>query len=537
MITREHIIKGQTILGIELGSTRIKAVLIDANHTPIAVGSHDWENHYVDGIWTYSLDEVWMGIQSCYKSLTEDVRKKYNVELTKIKSLGISGMMHGYMAFNQEEKLLVPFRTWRNTITEEAANQLTKLFDFPVPQRWSIAHLYQAMLNGEEHVKDVSFFTTLSGYVHWKLTGKKVLGIGEASGMFPVDVKAQDWNRCMIGQFNDKVSQQGFDVELENLLPRVLTAGTDAGVLTETGAMLLDPTGKLQPGVPMCPPEGDAGTGMVATNSVKQRTGNISVGTSVFSMIVMQNELKKVHEEIDLVTTPSGELVAMVHGNNCTSDLNSWIGIFEEFADSIGAKIDKNELYSILYHKAMEGEQDCGGLLSYNYLSGEHITGFEEGRPLFVRTAESKFNLANFMRTHLYSSLGVLKIGMDILLKEEDVQLEEIYGHGGFFKTKGVGQSVLASALNTSITVLETAGEGGAWGVAVLAAYLMRDDKAETLGDYLASKVFVNHQSLTVKPEAQSVRGFEEYIARYIKGLPIERAAIEFFAGGNSNNE
>ena len=521
------ILNGKTALGIEFGSTRIKAVLVGEDNAPIASGSHDWENRYIDGIWTYTLDDIWTGLQDCYKNLAEDVKVQYGVELTTVGAIGFSAMMHGYMAFNKENELLVPFRTWRNTITEQASEELTKLFDFHIPQRWSIAHLYQAVLNGEEHVKDVTFFTTLAGYIHWQLTGEKVLGVGEASGMFPIDMTTRDWNKKMVEQFDELVAPKGFPWKLEELLPNVLVAGEKAGILTEEGAKLLDPSGKLQAGIPLCPPEGDAGTGMVATNSVKVRTGNVSAGTSVFGMVVLEKELKKVHEEIDIVTTPAGDLVAMVHCNNCTSDLNAWVNIFKEFAEAFGIEVDMNKLFGTLYNKALEGDADCGGLLAYNYFSGEHITGFEEGRPLFVRTPDSKFNLANFMRVNLFASLGVLKTGMDILLKEEGVKLDEILGHGGLFKTKGVGQGILAAALDTPVSVMETAGEGGAWGIALLASYMVNKADGEALDVYLAEKVFAGQKGSRMDPDPADVAGFDVFSKRYIEGLPIERAAVD----------
>lgn len=524
---KNTILNGKTALGIEFGSTRIKAVLIGENNVPIASGNHDWENRYMDGIWTYTLEDVWTGLQDCYKNLSEDVKIRYGVALETVRAIGFSGMMHGYMAFDKEGELLAAFRTWRNTITEQASEELTKLFHFHIPQRWSIAHLYQAVLNEEEHVKNVTFFTTLAGYIHWQLTGEKVLGVGEASGMFPIDIAAKDWNRRMISQFEELIAPKGFPWKLGEILPRVLLAGDQAGTLTEAGARLLDPTGTLKVGIPVCPPEGDAGTGMVATNSVKVRTGNVSAGTSVFGMAVLEKELRNVHEEIDLVTTPAGDLVAMVHCNNCTSDLNAWVDIFGEFADAFGIDVDRNRLFEILYHKALEGDPDCGGLLAYNYFSGEHITGFEEGRPLFVRTPESKFNLANFMRVNLFASLGVLKTGMDILLKEEGVELDEILGHGGLFKTKGVGQRILAAALDTPISVMETAGEGGAWGIALLASYMVNKEEGQTLDSYLADKVFAGQKGIKMDPDPSDVAGFDIFSKRYMQGLSIERAAVD----------
>lgn len=524
--TSEIISSGKAVLGIELGSTRIKAVLIDENHAPIASGSHDWENRYENGIWTYSLEDIWKGLQESYQKMAEEVKEKYGVTVTRLAAIGFSAMMHGYMVFDKEEKLLVPFRTWRNTITEEASRKLSEVFDFNIPQRWSIAHLYQAILNDEAHVKDIVFQTTLAGYIHWKLTGEKVLGVGEASGMFPIDTATGNFNMKMIRQFDELTAAKGYGWKLSDILPKVLTAGEAAGTLTEEGAALLDVSGSLEAGIPLCPPEGDAGTGMAATNSVAVRTGNVSAGTSVFAMVVLEKDLKKVHPELDLVTTPSGDAVAMVHCNNCTSDLNAWVGLFKEFAESFGITADTNELFSTLYHKALEGDADCGGLLAYNYFSGEHITGFEEGRPLFVRTPESKFTLANFMRTHLFTSLGALKTGLDLLLKEEEVQVDRIFGHGGLFKTKGVGQKILAAAMDAPVSVMETAGEGGAWGIALLASYMIHKGEQETLADYLAHRVFGGETGVCVEPEQKDVDGFNDFMKRYQAGLAIERAAV-----------
>ena len=528
---REMIINGKTALGIELGSTRIKAVLVDANHTPIASGSYEWENQLENGIWTYREEAIWQGLQASYKNMAEEVETKYDVTLERIGAIGFSAMMHGYMAFNKEEKLLVPFRTWRNTITGEAAEKLTKLFEYHIPQRWSIAHLYQAILNEEEHVKEIDFITTLAGYIHWKLTGKRVVGIGEASGMFPIDVLTKNYDQKMINQFNEIIKEKDYAWRLEGILPKVMLAGEVAGELTEEGAKCLDVSGKLKAGILVCPPEGDAGTGMVATNSVTKRTGNVSAGTSVFAMIVLEKTLAKVYDAIDLVTTPTGELVAMVHCNNCTSDLNAWVNLFDEFAKSLGMQVDKNKLFSTLYNKALEGDADCGGLLAYNYFSGEHITGFEEGRPMFVRTPESHFNLANFMRTHLFTALGALKTGLDILMKQEEVQVDEIFGHGGLFKTKGVGQSVLAAAINAPVSIMETAGEGGAWGIAILASYMRNKvqgsvNSQETLDTYLNDKVFGEQAGTKVLPNPDDVEGFEQFMKRYTLGLDIERAAV-----------
>lgn len=456
METKQMIADGKTALGIEFGSTRIKVVLIDKDHHPIASGSHDWENRLENNIWTYTLEDIWSGLQDSYQNLVNDVKEKYDITLTKVGSIGFSAMMHGYMAFDKDGELLVPFRTWRNTMTEEASEKLTEAFSYHIPQRWSIAHLYQAILKEEEHVKDIDYLTTLAGYVHWKLTGEKVLGVGEASGMFPIDIETKDYNQTMIKTFDNLIKDKKFGWKLENILPKVLIAGDKAGILSEEGAKLLDPSGNLEAGIPLCPPEGDAGTGMVATNSVTRKTGNVSAGTSVFAMIVLEKELKKVYDEIDLVTTPSGDLVGMVHCNNCTSDLNAWVNLFKEFAQNFGVEdVDMDQLYGTLYNKALEGDKDCGGLLAYNYFSGEHITGFEEGRPLFVRKPDSNFNLANFMRVHLYTALGALKTGLDILMKEEDVKVDKMLGHGGLFKTEGVGQKIMAAAVNAPVASRE----------------------------------------------------------------------------------
>ena len=524
---KQKIENGEVFLGIELGSTRIKAVLIDNTYAPIASGGYNWENRLEDGYWTYHLDDVWTGVQTSFRELAKDVSERYGAALTKVASMGVSAMMHGYLAFDKEGNQLCPFRTWRNNITEEASEKLTDLFGFHIPQRWTIAHLYQAILNGEEHVKDVRYITTLAGYIHWKLTGKKVLGNGDAAGMFPIDIATKKFNEKMMDQFDELTAEKNFPWKIREILPEVLVAGEDAGVLTEEGAKLLDPTGTLQSGIPMCPPEGDAGTGMVATNSVAVRTGNVSAGTSVFAMAVLEKDLTKPYEEIDLVTTPAGDLVAMVHCNNCTSDLNAWVNLFREFAESMGMTADMNQIFGTLYNKALEGDSDCGGLLAYNYFSGEHITGFNEGRPLFVRKPDSKFNLANFMRVHLYTSLGALKTGMNILLKKEHVALDRMMGHGGLFKTKGVGQRILAGAIDTPVYVMETAGEGGAWGIALLADYLIKKEDKESLTDYLENKVFHDAVGTGMDPVAEDVEGYEKFMETYAKGLAIEKAAVE----------
>ncbi|MBR6366747.1 MAG: FGGY-family carbohydrate kinase [Bacteroidaceae bacterium] len=526
MDAKELIQSGKAILGIEFGSTRIKAVLIDDAHKPIAQGSHTWENQLVDGLWTYSLDAIWGGLQDCYSDLRANVQKQYGVEIKSLASIGISAMMHGYMAFNAKNELLVPFRTWRNTNTGKAAAELSELFKFNIPLRWSISHLYQCILNGDEHVKDITFQTTLAGYIHWMLTGEKVLGIGDASGMIPVDSATKTYCADMVEKFDKLVAPKGYGWKLLDIFPKVLVAGEDAGKLTAEGAKKLDVSGNLQAGIPLCPPEGDAGTGMVATNAVKQRTGNVSAGTSSFSMIVLEKALSKAYEPIDMVTTPDGSPVAMVHCNNCTSDINAWVNIFKEFEELMGIPVDMDALYGKLYNKALEGDADCGGLLAYNYVSGEPITGLAEGRPMFVRSANDKFNLANFMRANLYATIGVLKIGNDILLKEEKVKIDRITGHGGLFKTAGVGQRILAAAINSPISVMETAGEGGAWGIALLASYLVNNAKNENLADFLENTVFAGETGVEIAPTAEDVEGFNKYIATYKAGLAIEQAAV-----------
>lgn len=526
---RTAIVEGNTSLGIELGSTRIKAVLIDEHQNPIASGNYDWENQLVEGIWTYSLEDIWKGLQGSYRNLADEVQRQYGVELTTIGAIGLSAMMHGYMAFGQKDELLVPFRTWRNAITETAAEELTALFQFNIPQRWSIAHLYQAILNQEAHVKGITYLTTLAGYLHWQLTGQKVLGVGEASGMFPIDSEAKTFNGQMMAQFNTLIQPNNFNWTIEDIMPKVLTAGENAGTLTKDGAKLLDPSGKLQAGIPLCPPEGDAGTGMVATNSVAPRTGNISAGTSSFAMIVLERSLKQVYPEIDLVTTPVGDLVAMVHVNNCTSDINAWVNLFEEFSEACGLKMNREELFSILFNQALTGDKDCGGLLSYGYYSGENITNVPEGRPLFVRRPESEFNLSNFMRTHLYSAFAVLHIGMKLLLEEEQVQVDKVFGHGGIFKTEGVAQSFLAAAIKTPVSVMRMAGEGGAWGIALLADYLKFAKQELPLADYLNTIVFAESESSEIKPKAEDIAGFETFITRYEEVLAAEKAAVAAF--------
>lgn len=519
---------GKAILGIEFGSTRIKAVLIDQENKPIAQGSHEWENQLVNRLWTYSIDAIWTGLQDCYADLRANVNKQYGVEIESLAAIGISAMMHGYMAFNDKQEILVPFRTWRNTNTSKAAAELSSLFNFNIPLRWSISHVYQAILDGESHVKDIDFLTTLAGYIHWQITGKKVLGIGDASGMLPIDSDTKNYDMNMVKKFDALIASKNLGWKILDILPQVLMAGEDAGKLTEEGAKRIDVSGHLKSGIPVCPPEGDAGTGMVATNAVRKRTGNVSAGTSSFSMIVLEKALSKPYEVIDMVTTPCGSPVAMVHCNNCTSDLNAWVNIFKEYQQLLGIEVDMNEVFGKLYNNALTGDADCGGLISYNYFSGEPVTGLAEGRPMFVRSANDKFNLANFMRANLYASVAVLKIGNDVLFKDEHVQVDRITGHGGLFKTKGVGQRILAAAINSPISVMETAGEGGAWGIALLASYLVNNDKHLSLADFLDEKVFTGNTGTEIAPTPEDVAGFDTYIENYKAGLAIERTAVEY---------
>lgn len=523
---KSWISSGKTALGIEFGSTRIKSVLIGPDHSVLAIGGHSWENQLVNGVWTYSLDAIWNGIQDSYADLARQVETQYGLKLTTIGSIGLSAMMHGYLPFDGEGKLLAEFRTWRNSMTAQAAGELTELFGQNIPERWSIAHLDQAILNGEDHVPQIRFLTTLEGYVHWQLTGRKVLGVGEGSGMFPVDPATCQYDAAMVEKFNARVAKYNFPWKLIDILPTILMAGDDAGSLTEAGARLLDPTGTLQAGIPFCPPEGDAETGMVATNSIAPRTGNVSAGTSCFSMVVLEKPLASVHQEIDLVCTPTGKLVAMVHCNNCTSDLNAWAGLFRQFAAACGLEVDTNKLYTTLFEAALSGEKDGGGLMSYNYDSGEQVTGLSEGRPLFVRQPGRQLTLNNFMRTQLMAALATLKTGMD-LLYQEGVAIDTIYGHGGYFKTPVVGQKMLAAAINAPVTVMETAGEGGAWGMAVLAGYRMWRKAGQSLDDYLADEVFAGMTGTTQEPDPEDVAGFNAFTARFVKGLAAEKAAVE----------
>lgn len=526
MDKKEIIESGKTALGIEFGSTRIKAVLIDLEGHVLAVGFYDWENSLVNDIWTYSLDQIHAGLRGCYTSLRKTVEEKYGVTLKKIGAMGISAMMHGILAFDKDGKLLTPFQTWRNSNTEAAADKLTNLFDFNIPLRWTIAHLYQFVLDDEPFTKDIAFATTLDSYINWKLTGEKVTGIGDAAGIFPIDSEKLDYDQEMIDKFDDLIADKHYPWKVRDILPKVLVAGQNAGTLTAEGAAFLDESGNLEAGIPLCPPEGDAGTGMVATNSVAPRTGNVSAGTSTFAMIVLEKKLSKVYREIDMVTTPTGLPVAMSHANNGTSDLNAWVNIFKEFCDLMGVKADMGELYGKLYTNSLKGDADCGGLLSYGYYSGEGVTHLNEGRPLFARTPNAKFNLANFMRVHLYSSLGAVKLGLDILMKQEGVKVDKILGHGGLFKTKGVGQRYLAAAVNAPVTCLETASEGGPWGEALLAAYML-EGKDQKLEDWLDEKIFKNMAGSTIDPDPEDVKGFETFTQHYKDGLEAEKAAID----------
>lgn len=526
MDKKELIINGKTALGIELGSTRIKGVLIDFQGNVLAVGIHDWENSFIDNIWTYSLEEIHKGVRRCYSSLRKDVEQKYGITLQNVGAIGVSAMMHGYMALDKNGEQIAPFQTWRNTNTQKAADELTDLFGFNIPLRWSVAHLYQRILDQEEHVERLDYVSALSGYIHWLLTGQRVIGIGDAAGMFPIDSEKLDYDEGMIKKFDALVEPYGYSWNIRDIFPKVLTAGKEAGRLTEAGAEFLDETGNLRAGIPVCPPEGDAGTGMTATNSVAPRTGNVSAGTSTFAMIVLEKKLSKVYREIDMVTTPTGFPVAMSHANNGTSDLNAWVGLFGEFCELMGRQTDTGTLFEKLYTHSLKGDPDCGGLLAYGYYSGENITMINEGRLAFLRTPESRFNLANFMKTHLYTSLGAVKMGLDILIEDEKIKVDRIMGHGGFFKTKGVGQRYLAAAVNAPVTVMDTASEGGAWGIALLAAFLIDRNPDEKLEDYLETRIFRELSGETLTPYEEDIEGFRVFMERYKAGLEIEKCAI-----------
>ena len=522
------ILNAETALGIEFGSTRIKSVLVDLNGSPLASGSFDWENSYKNGVWTYSLDEVFEGLRASFAALKKSVYDKYGVKLETVGSMGISGMMHGYLAFDKDGAQLAEFRTWRNTITAEAAEKLSALFDFNIPQRWSIAHLYQAILNGEEHVGRVDFIATLAAYVHYRLTGERVIGVGEASGMFPIDSSINDYDAAMLDKFDGCVADKGFPWRLRDILPQVLVAGERAGTLTAEGAAMLDPTGEFRPGVPMCPPEGDAGTGMVATNSVAVRTGNVSAGTSIFLMVVLEKALSKLYPEIDMVTTPSGKPVAMVHCNNCSGEIDAWAGLFTSMCSALGMDISIYKVLDKMFESALSGDKDCGGLVAFNYLSGEVITGLDSGKPLFLRGPESKFNLPNFARAQLCSAAATLSIGMEILA-DEHVKIDKLLGHGGYFKAPLAGQKIMAAALEAPVSVMKTAGEGGPWGIALLASYMQNKAEGETLEAFLESRVFSNEDAFEVKPDPEDIAGFKKFLDNYKKSLPVEKAAVEAF--------
>lgn len=522
------ILNAETALGIEFGSTRIKSVLVDLNGSPLASGSFDWENSYKNGVWTYSLDEVFEGLRASFAALKKSVCDKYGVKLETVGSMGISGMMHGYLAFDRDGAQLAEFRTWRNTITAEAAEKLSALFDFNIPQRWSIAHLYQAILNGEEHVGRVDFIATLAAYVHYRLTGERVIGVGEASGMFPIDSRINDYDVAMLDKFDGCVADKGFPWKIRDILPRVLVAGERAGTLTAEGAAMLDPTGEFRPGVPMCPPEGDAGTGMVATNSVAVRTGNVSAGTSIFLMVVLEKALSKLYPEIDMVTTPSGKPVAMVHCNNCSGEIDAWAGLFTSMCSALGMDISIYKVLDKMFESALSGDKDCGGLVAFNYLSGEVITGLDSGKPLFLRGPESKFNLPNFARAQLCSAAATLSIGMEILA-DEHVKIDKLLGHGGYFKAPLAGQKIMAAALEAPVSVMKTAGEGGPWGIALLASYMQNKAEGETLEAFLESRVFSNEDAFEVKPDPEDIAGFKKFLDNYKKSLPVEKAAVEAF--------
>ena len=521
----EAIAAGKTALGIELGSTRIKAVLIGEDHHVLANGSFSWENRLENDRWTYHLDDAVRGLQESFADLAADVKGKYGVELTKIGAIGISGMMHGYLALDQEDKQLAPFLTWRNTNTPEAAGQLTELFQFNVPLRWSISQLYQAILNGEDHVPQVDYITTLAGYIHYLLTGKRVMGVGEASGMFPIDSTIMDYDQTMLDQFDTLIADRGYGWKIRDILPKVLVAGQDAGCLTAEGAKLLDPTGKLQSGIPMAPPEGDAGTGMVATNSVDACTGNVSAGTSIFSMVVLEKKLSKLYRDIDMVTTPSGRPVAMVHCNNGASELDAWMRMFGEILSAVGAEVSGGELYGKLFNESLKGAADCDDVTLFNYISGEPVTGLNDGRPLLVRRKDSKLSLANFMRSQIYSIFASLAVGHRIL-DAEQVRIRRLPGHGGLFKTPGVAQKYMAAALNAPVTVMKTAGEGGPYGMALLAAYLLKA-KEISLEEYLENVVFGDAEGSTMEPDAADVAGYKAYLKAYCDALDLEHTAVK----------
>ncbi|PTE69244.1 ATPase [Staphylococcus devriesei] len=525
---KHYIEEGHLTVGIEFGSTRIKAIAIDDQCQTLATGSFEWENSYENGYWTYSMNDAWVGIQKSYGAMTQALKDKYDVTVTQLASLGISGMMHGYLPFDEKDDLLVPFRTWRNNNANQAAEILREDFQVNIPERWSIAQLYQSAIDQEAHVDKVSYMTTLAGYIHWYLTDEKVLGVGDASGMFPIDIETQDYRQDIIQRFNKLFSEKGYTQDIRDILPKVVVAGEYAGRLTETGAKLVDPNGELQAGCPLCAPEADAATGMVATNSVAPRTGNVSAGTSIFSMIVLEQPIKDVYPEVDIVTTPDGYEVAMIHANNCTSDINAWVDLFGEVLDTMGVKYDKGELFTKLFESALKGDKDLGKLLSFGYISGEFITDVQHGYPMLVRSVDSNFNLANLMKTHIYSAFSTLKIGIDLLKEKENIQIDSMFGHGGIFKTEKVAQSFLASSLHSPVRVMQTASEGGAWGIAVLARYMIEEDSTN-LATYLNDFAFKGTESTTIEPTEEEIESFEAYTERFKQGIPLERLAHEQF--------
>lgn len=521
--------EGKISIGIEFGSTRIKAVMTDEKGHILATGGVNWENQLKDNIWIYEIEQVHKGLQDCYADLSANVKAKYNTVIKKANVIGISGMMHGYIALDKEKNVLAPFRTWRNNITYEEASYLTKLFNFNIPQRWSVTHLYQAVLNKEHHLNKIDYLTTLSGYIHYLLTGEKVLGICDASGMFPIDSRTKTYNKKMAEKFNSILTEKGYSFSMESIFPKVLCAGEAAGRLTEKGANLIDISGNLEPGSLLCPPEGDGGTGMVSTNSVRQKTGNISAGTSAFAMLVLEKELSSVYEEIDVIQTPNGSVSAMVHSNNCTTEINCWVSLFGEALETFGCDVKTDSLYETLFNKAVEGDADCGGLMAYGFHSGEHLLNLSSGCPLFLHEPNAKFNLANFMRTQIYTSFGVLKKGLDILKNNENLELDKITAHGGLFKTKGVAQNILSSAINTPVAVNNAANEGGAWGIAVLACYLKNASKM-SLEDFLDTVIFKEPGAAevhTVNPVSEVTKGFEDFMKTYDKYLKAEYVLTE----------
>ncbi len=524
---KEVIASGDISLGVEFGSTRIKAVLTATGAYVIAKSSYNWENQLIDGIFTYDLEEVWTGLRKCYKDIVEDVKQEYDVEVTKISSMGFSAMMHGYLVFDKQGDLLVPFRTWRNTITEQSANILSRNFNFNIPQRWCIAHLYQSILNKESHVDNIDFLTTLAGYVHWMVTGERVIGIGDASGIFPIDETTLDYNKNMMEQFKELAEKDGFTMPFEDIFPKVLLAGQSGGRLTKEGALLIDPTGMLKGGTLICPPEGDAGTGMVATNSITPKTGNISAGTSIFAMIVLEKNLSKYYSEIDMVTTPIGHPVAMVHCNTCTTDIDAWVKVFYEFAKQIDNNVNISDVYNLLYQSALNGKFDCGGLTSVNYFSGEPVVKIKDGAPLFIRKADNEFNLSNFMRTHIYSSFATVKIGLDMLFNDQEIKIKKLLGHGGLFKVEKIAQQMLASALDTPVEITDTASEGGAWGMAILAEYMSRKEQNQSLAEYLNTEIFADTKSTVCYPNKEETEGFNRFLEEYKKSLQVEKFAVE----------